>query len=219
MQSNQISSLLFRYFTQTGEVAIPSIGHLVLAKSPTINDFAMKELRPAATSLDFFSGDQMVDDKLFQYLVKQTGNPADDVKDALVLLGEELHERLHHEKKLDWMGVGSFFVDENGEIQFQPKTNHVDLYKPLHYQHVIRQDAVYEMRVGEDHRSTVEMENFFEEQRSSAEKNQWKKGALVLLGVLVVALFVRFSKGSFSLLDGRFNKIQPKAVQSTYKLI
>lgn len=117
------------------------------------------------------------------------------------------------------MGVGSFFVDESGGIQFQVKSNHVAFYKPLHYQHVIRQDAVYEMRVGEDQRSTVEMENFFEEQKTLADRNQWKKGALILLGVFVLALGVRYSKGSFSLLDGRFNKIQFKTVQSTYKVL
>jgi hypothetical protein len=63
------------------------------------------------------------------------------------------------------------------------------------------------------------MENFFEEQRSAVGKNKWMQGALILIGVLVLALFVRYSKGSFSFLDGRFNKLQYKSVQSTYKVI
>lgn len=219
MQSNHLSSLLFRYFTQTGQVAIPGIGQLFYAKSNAVNDFVMKELRPGAIALDFTSGDKMVSEKQYYYLSKQTGIPEPQVKNELVLLGEELHHRLHQEKKLEWMGVGSFFVDENGEIQFQPKPTHVSLFKPLHYQHVIRQDAVYEMRVGEEQRSTVEMENFFEEQRSAAGRNQWKKGALILLGVIVIAFFVRYSMGSFSLLEGRLKKIQFKTASSTYKLI
>jgi len=219
MQSNHLSSLLYRYFTQTGEVAIPGIGQLLHARSNAVNDFVMKELRPGSSGVDFMSGDKNVDPKQYHYLSKQTGIPESQVKNELVLLGEELHQRLHQDKRLEWMGVGSFFVDEHGGIQFQPKPTHVSLFKPLHYQHVIRQDAVYEMRVGEDQRSTVEMENFFEEQRNSAGKNQWKKGALILLGIIVVALFVRYSKGSFSLMDGRLNKIQFKSVQTTYKLI
>lgn len=219
MQSNHLSSLLYRYFTQTGEVAIPGIGQLLHARSNAVNDFVMKELRPGSIGVDFMSGDKNVDPKQYHYLSKQTGIPESQVKNELVLLGEELHHRLHQDKKLEWMGVGSFFVDENGDIQFQPKPTHVSLFRPLHYQHVIRQDAVYEMRVGEEQRSTVEMENFFEEQRTSAGKNQWKKGALILLGIIVVALFVRYSKGSFSLMDGRLNKIQFKSAQTTYKLI
>lgn len=219
MQSNHLSSLLYRYFTQTGEVAIPGIGQLFHARSTATNDFLMKELRPGSIIVDFASGDRGVDEKQYHYLAKHTGIPENEVKNDLVLLGEELHQRLHQDKKLEWMGVGSFFVDENGNIQFQPKSNHVPLYKSLHYQHVIRQDAVYEMRVGEDQRSTVEMENFFEEQRNATGKHQWKKGALILLGIIVIALFVRYSKGSFSLTDGRLNKIQFKSVQSTYKLI
>jgi 6-phosphogluconolactonase/glucosamine-6-phosphate isomerase/deaminase len=135
------------------------------------------------------------------------------------MLGEELNHRLHQDKKLEWMGVGSFFVDENGTIQFQTKTNYVELHKPLHYQHVIREDAVHEMRVGEEQKSTVEMENFFEEQRNLSVKNKWVRGALILIGIVVVALFARYSKGSFSLLDGRYNKAQLKAIQSTYKVI
>jgi hypothetical protein len=219
MQSNQLPSLLYRYFALTGEVVIPNLGQLINTKSNAVNEFALKELKPGITNLDFKNGDQDLNARQFKYLVNRTGNPEEQVKDALVLLGEELHQRLHDEKKLEWMGVGSFFVDENGSIQFQAKANHVELYKPLHYQHVIREDAVYEMRVGEEQKSALEMENFFEEQRSAVGKNKWMQGALILIGVLVLALFVRYSKGSFSFLDGRFNKLQYKSVQSTYKVI
>jgi hypothetical protein len=219
MQQNQLPTLLYRYFTQTGEVAIPSIGQLSCTTSNAVNDFVQKEIQPGSTTVDFKLGDQFIDSKQFDYLVKRSGNPADQVKHALVMLGEELHHRLHQEKKLEWMGVGSFFVDENGAIQFQTKTNYVELHKPLHYQHVIREDAVYEMRVGEEQKSTVEMENFFEEQRSLSVKNKWIRGAFILTGLIVLALVARYSKGSFSLLEGRFNKVQFKAVQSTYKAI
>ena len=219
MQQNQLPTLLCRYFTQTGEVDIPSIGQLSSTTSNVVNDFIQKELQPGSTRVDFKYGDQLINSRQFDYLVKRSGNPADQVKHALVMLGEELHHRLHQEKKLEWMGVGSFFVDENGSIQFQTKTNYVELHKPLHYQHVIREDAVYEMRVGEEQKSTVEMENFFEEQRSSSVKNKWMRGALILIGVVVLALFARYSKGSFSLLEGRYNKVQLKAAQSTYKAI
>jgi hypothetical protein len=44
-----------------------------------------------------------------------------------------------------------------------------------------------------------------------------KAVGFILVGVVVFALFARYSKGSFSLLDGRYNKVQMKAVQSTYK--
>lgn len=219
MQTNQLPSLLFRYFAQTGEVAIPSLGRLIYSKSNAVNDFAVKEIHPVKNRLDFSNTEQPINERQCQYLVKRTGIPEGQVKDALVLLGEELHNRLFEEKKLEWMGVGSFFVDENGSIQFQAKANHVVLYKTLHYQHVIREDAVYEMRVGEDQKSTIEMENFFEEQRSSVGKNKWKQGALILLGILVLALFVRYSKGYFNLLEGRYNKIQFKSVPSTYKVL
>jgi hypothetical protein len=75
------------------------------------------------------------------------------------------------------------------------------------------------MRVGEEQKSTVDMENFFEEQRSIVGKTKWMQGALILIGIVAIALFARYSKGSFSLLDGRFNKLQNKSVQSTYKVI
>lgn len=217
MQQNQFPTLLFRYFTQTGEVAIPSIGQLTYTSSHAVNDFVQKELQPGHMFINFKNGDQFVHGKQFEYLVKKSGDSEDQVKHALVMLGEELHHRLHQEKKLEWMGVGSFFIAEDGEIHFQAKTNYVDLHKPLPYQHVIREDAVYEMRVGEEQKSTVEMEHFFEEQRNLAGKNKWVQGAFILLGFIFLALIARYSKGSFSLLDGRYNKVQMKAVQSTYK--
>jgi hypothetical protein len=219
MQPNQLPALLYRYFSQTGEVSIPSLGQLSLTKATTINDFSIKELKPVLSTIEFHNGDLPIHPKQFEYLVKNTGTPKEQVNDALVLLGEELHERLQHDKKLDWMGVGVFAVDEQGTIQFHPKSNYVELFKPLQYKHVIRQDAVYEMRVGEEQKSVVEMENFFEEQRSLAGKSNWFRGALILLGCIVLALFIRYSKGSFSLLEGRYNKIQFKTQQTTYKIL
>ncbi len=219
MQPQQLPSLLYKYFIQTGSVNIPSIGNLVSTKSNSVNDFVVKELRPGSISVGFNAGDQEMDNHQFEYLVKKSGDQAAEVKHALVVLGEELHHRLHLEKKLEWMDVGSFFVDENGSIQFLPKVNYVELHKPVHYQHVIRKDAVYEMRVGEEQKSTVEMENYFEEQRNSAGKTKWKTGALILVGLIVVALFVRYSKGSFNVLDGRYQKINFTNTQSTYKVL
>jgi hypothetical protein len=101
----------------------------VSSKTDAVNDFVVKELRPGSISIDFSAGDQQMDIRQFEYLVNRSGDQAADVKHALVVLGEELHHRLHLEKKLEWMDVGSFFVDENGRIQFQPKVNHVELHK------------------------------------------------------------------------------------------
>ena len=77
------------------------------------------------------------------------------------------------------------------EIQFQTKNNPIELNKSVHYQHVIRQNAVHEMRVGEDQRSTTEMEAYFDEQKSMAGRYQWKKGAFILLVVLAAACEVK----------------------------
>ncbi|MEY4629154.1 MAG: hypothetical protein RLZZ595_1480 [Bacteroidota bacterium] len=219
MQTQQLPILLYRYFAQRGRVTIPSIGDLVCSKSPSTNDFVVKELKPGNLLYQFSSGDQKMGNEQMDYLVQQSGGREEDVKHSLVMLGEELHEKLFQEKKLEWMGVGSFFVSENGEIQFQTKTNPVELYKTVHYQHVIRQNAVHEMRVGEDQRSTSEMEAYFEDQKSAAGRNQWMKGAMILLGILAIALVVRFSKGSFNLLDGRYNKIELRTPQTTYKVL
>lgn len=219
MQSIKLPNLLYRYFSQTGEVTIPNIGNLVSIKRHSINDFVSRELRPVAEAVNFNPDALAIKQQQYEYLEKQLGSESGQVREALVLLGEELHQKLHVEKKLEWMGVGSFFVDESGKIQFQPKTKHVEMYKPIHYQHVIRKDAVYEMRVGEENKSTIEMETFFEDQKKSIVDNQWKIGALILVGVIIVSIFVRYSKGNFSLLDGRYNKIEFKAVDKTYRKI
>jgi len=101
MQQQQLPSLLYKYFTQTGSVNIPSIGNLVSSKTDAVNDFVVKELRPGSISIDFSAGDQQMDIRQFEYLVNRSGDQAADVKHALVVLGEELHHRLHLEKKLE----------------------------------------------------------------------------------------------------------------------
>jgi nucleoid DNA-binding protein len=219
MQSQQLPTLLYRYFAQTGHVAIPSMGNLVCKKGISKNDFTSREISPGELNYEFTSGDLSAKDEQVNFLVQHTGKSKDDVQHSLVMLGEALHNRLHQDKRLEWMGVGSFSVTENGEIQFQTKNNPIELNKPVHYQHVIRQNAVHEMRVGEDQRSTTEMEAYFDEQKSLAGRFEWKKGAFVLLFALAAALLVRFSMGSFNLMDGRYHKVKLTNSEKTYKLL
>jgi len=217
MQSQQLPTLLYRYFAQAGHVAIPSMGHLICRKGISKNDFTSREISPGELNYEFISGDLTAKDEQLNFLIQHTGKSKDDIQHSLVMLGETLHNRLHQDKRLEWMGVGSFFVTENGEIQFQTKNNPIELNKSVHYQHVIRQNAVHEMRVGEDQRSTTEMEAYFDEQKSMAGRSQWKKGAFILLVVLAAALLVRFSMGSFNIMDGRYHKIKLTTSQKTYK--
>jgi hypothetical protein len=219
MQSQQLPTLLYRYFAQTGHVAIPSMGNLVCRKGISKNDFTSRELSPGDLNYEFTSGDLSAKDEQLNFLVQHSGKSKDDIQHALVVLGEALHNRLYLDKRLEWLGVGSFFVSENGEIQFQTKNNPIELNKSVHYQHVIRQNVVHEMRVGEEQRSTTEMEAYFDDQKLMAGRSQWKKGVFVLLVALAAALLVRFAMGSFNLMEGRYHKVKLTTSEKTYKLL
>jgi hypothetical protein len=219
MQFVELPSLLYRYFSLSGNVSIPGLGALYIKRVPAINDFSGKQFFPPSQVLKFstnilsFSGDQS------NYISRMSGMEKELVDSELKVLGESLKTRLMAERKLEWMDVGIFSVSDEGEIGFVPKTITTEYYRPVQYVHVLRADAEHTIKVGEEEKTTTDMEDFFEDQRANSGKNKWQKAAMVLVLIAVLLLAGRFMFGSFDFLESRYNPIKFTPPKATYRVI
>jgi len=150
MQYVDLPSLLYRYFSLSGNVSIPGLGSLSTVRIPAVIDFSNKQLLPPVQDIKFKTNNSDSTPEQFNYIARLSGMNSEEVDNALKLLGEELKTRLMAERKLEWMDVGSFSVSDEGEIGFTPKHATNDFFVPVHYAHVLRADAENTIKVGEE---------------------------------------------------------------------
>lgn len=159
-----------------------------------------------------------------QYLVARTGNALQEVQQLLLDLGQSICRYLEKERKLEWFGIGSFHMDEEGAISFQSKTMPTRYFIPVVYQQFERENStasieekVYESENPEPETDDiVEIEEHTDEEQVNSGWQPWQKFALLII-VLSVALFtVRFFMGNFNPLGPTLQKLHPKVAPATY---
>lgn len=219
MQNVELPLLLYRYFSLSGNVSIPGLGALSTVRIPAFNDFSNKQLFPPVQDIQFKANNSDSSPEQSSYIARLSGMNSEGVDNALKLLGEELKTRLMAERKLEWMDVGSFSVSEEGEIGFTPKKARTDFFLPVHYAHVLRADAEISIKVGEDEKTSTDMEVFFEDQRADAVNKKWQKAAMALALIAALLLVSRFMFGSFDLRASRYNPLNFITPKETYRVI
>lgn len=219
MQNVELPSLLYRYFSLSGNVSIPGLGSLSMVRIPAVVDFSNKQLFPPVQDIKFKTNNSDSTPEQSSYIARLSGLNSEGVDDALKLLGEELTTRLVAERKLEWMDVGTFSVSDEGEIGFTPKNATTDFFLPVHYTHVLRPDAEISIKVGEDEKTNTDMEVFFEEQRADAVNKKWQKAAMAMVLIAALLLVSRFMFGSFDLRASRYNPLNFITPKETYRVI
>jgi hypothetical protein len=219
MQHVELPSLLYRYFSLSGNVSIPGLGALSTVRIPAVIDFSSKQLFPPVQDIKFKTNNSNSTPEQSNYIARLSGMNSEGVDNALKLLGEELRTRLMTERKLEWMDVWSFSVSDEGEIGFTPKHATTNFFHPVQYTHVLRADAEISIKVGEDEKTNTDMEVFFEDQRADAINKKWQKAAMALVLFAALLLVSRFMFGSFDLRASRYNPLNFITPKETYRVI
>jgi hypothetical protein len=219
MQYVELPSLLYRYFSLSGNVSIPGLGALSTVRIPAVVDFSNKQLFPPVQDTQFKTHNSYSPPDQSNYIARLSGMNYEGVDNALKSLGEELKTRLMTERKLEWMDVGTFSVSNEGEIGFTPKHATTNFFLPVHYTHVLRADAEISIKVGEDEKTNTDMEVFFEDQRADAVNKKWQKAAMALVLIAALLLVSRFMFGSFDLCASRYNPLNFITPKETYRVI
>lgn len=219
MNDLEFSGLLYRYFSLSGNVSIPGVGALTQTRIAAVNEFIGRRMIPPYNTMKFNPGNHETSTEQTDYIGYHSGKDRESVLSGLRILGEALLKHLQVEKKLEWKGIGIFSIAENGEILFLPNSIAPDFFSPVEYVHVLRKNAEHSIIVGDGERTSSDMEVFFEVQRTNAGKNKWQKAALMLLIVSALLLLMRFTIGSFDLLESRYNPLKFTTPAPTYRAI
>ena len=109
-------------------------------------------------------------------------------------------------------GAGSFFVAEDGKLQFRSGDLPATYFPEVVAERMIHKDVAHNMLVGDTHTNTTAMTEKLQE--TTTKRSRWWIAAVVLFVVGIIGLIIFYSQHGLN--TGNGNKVSPKSESKTY---
>lgn len=217
MAGISVADLLRRYLFMKGNVSVPGIGLLLIETSSARNDFAEKMMYPPESTIRLDSTASSVPDEQLRYMAAKDGTSVELVEQKVKHWADDFSRRLTA-VPFAWEGIGTFSRSASGKLLFEPAIPDANMVPPVAYTHIVRENIELTLRVGEEEKTNLEMETYFEEQKRSAFANRWIRSSLALLILALLVLLYRFTLGSFDMTSPRHDPVHPQDPVPGYRI-
>ncbi len=176
---------LYQYFIQHKKLAVPGVGTFLLERKPAETDFINKQINPPVYSVSLQASVYPPPINFFKWLADAL-HISD--RDAIIRFNDfafDIKKQIADGDTIDWHGVGTLSKSLAGDIKFAPASASA-IENPVTAEKLIREKAEHMVRVGEDHKTSVEMTEMLNQ--PEAKKSRWWITALAL-GLLAL-LFI-----------------------------
>ncbi|MBK6935920.1 MAG: hypothetical protein IPH18_02810 [Chitinophagaceae bacterium] len=161
---------LYSYLIKNNKLTVPGIGTFLLEQGPATIDFPGRKANAPAFKVSMAQeSDVQVD--FYGSLGALLGISA---REAVVRFNDfafDLKKKINEGAKVYWTGIGTISKGLAGEMKFQPEPEPLFLQEPVRAEKVIRDKAEHMVRVGEQERTSVEMNEFLNQPVKS--KSLW----------------------------------------------
>ena len=173
---------LYRYLLLNKKLPVPGIGTFLLERKPAETDFLNRQIKAPVYSISFSTAFDTGTKNFFNWL----GNAlAISDRDAVIRFNDfafDIKKQISEGATIHWNGIGAISKGLAGEIKFTPAEVLVQ-EKPVTAEKVIREKAEHMVRVGEDHKTSVEMTEMLNKPEDS--RSLWWVYALAI-GILAI---------------------------------
>ena len=211
-----MTELIQQYILLNKTVSIKGWGTLQIIPVTAELDFSNRLLHPPSSSFEF-STIETDDTPFVNWLVNTKMVSAEAAIQQRNLFVNEFKQSVQGIKKINWAGWGVFGQTKDGLLTFTPHPNNKNLLMPVTAERVIRKGAEHSIRVGEDERTSVEMEEFLHGEVKK-KKPLWLLNALLLLSIGII--FALYFATNYNILWNKHTNsqlIQPKDPPVLYK--
>jgi hypothetical protein len=208
---------LYQYLLQYKQLPVPGIGTFLLERRPAQVDFPNKQIFPPVFSIAMQPTGNLPSKNFFTWLGQMLGISD---RDAIIRFNDfafDMKKQVDSGDSIDWKGVGIIRKGLAGEIKFVAADALLQ-EEPVPAAKVLREKAEHTVRVGEDEKTSVQMEEMLaqpEEKRSY----WWALPlALGLLAVVFIGWYLsKHGMDTTSSANGK--KLIPAASAVTYKVL
>lgn len=180
-------AVLNAYLFQHRSISIPGLGTIYLETLPAEVDVADRMMLPPTYRFRFDKYFDAPDAAFFSYLATQR-NIVD--YEAIKWYNEfslDLRNRIRNEEAVSWDGVGLLKKDGSGNVLFESAPAPAHYLQPTPAVRVLRQDAQHTLVVGDRERTSVEMNEWLQEE-AGRKRISWWVIALILGGACLAVL-------------------------------
>ncbi len=187
---------LYEFLILNKKLSLPGIGTIGLFHNPALHDFADRKFIPPFYFFEIESGNDKPSKKLLDWLCASTGMSEWEAAKSVNDFSAGLMKTLFEDGEVKWDKVGMFRRDKNGDIKLVARTVSWQSEQPVAAEKVIRQKAEHTVLVGEQERSSAQMEEYFSQ--ATPKKNYTWIIAVILTFLAIMFIGWYFSEKGFS---------------------
>ena len=182
--------LIASYLFQNKNCPLPGLGTLFVSPGKAEVDFLNTIIKAPAPRIVFEAGDSVADN-LIDYIAAKTNRSVEQTTGKLLAFCYGLKTATTANKPTTLNGVGNFFIDSSGKINFRSAQLPAAFLQPVKAERVIHPDAEHQILVGDKETTNTLMNEYFSEE-VPVKKNRWWIWAIVLavLALLVILLYL-----------------------------
>ncbi len=207
---------LYQYLILHKQLNIPGIGIFQIERIPADIDFISKIVNPPAYSIALHHSNASPSQKIFSWLSDVQNISERDALSRFNDFAFELRNKIMSGEKLQWEGIGTLSKGLAGEIRFEAAMKGMTMGTPVSANKVIRENAAHTVRVGENHKTSIEMKEYLNP--ADGKRSYWWAAALIigLLAFVFIAWFFS-TKGLNTSSAGNQQELEPKNETTTYQ--
>ena len=208
--------LIVRFLSTHKRVSLKGIGSFSVEHLPARLDFPNRLLHAPETILHFTA--EAEDDTVFeQWLVQELRQSTDEIKTLRQNFTEEFKRILNSKNEVEFAGLGRFEKDGNQLIHFTSAFETI-VGMPVVAEKIIRKNTSHSIRVGEEEKTNVEMEELLLRKHRKPLNLWWLIAIALFVSALVAILLFATNHSQQWSKQGNGQKMTPKGTPPLYKM-
>ena len=203
-------NILNNYLFQHKSISVPGLGTIYLETLPAGSDSDGKNILPPAYYFRFDKYFDAPDKDFFLHLAAEKNIPDYEAIKWYNEFSYELRNKIRHEEKAEWEGVGVLKKDDEGNIVFESTAGTPPFLQPVPANFVNRNYPEKSLSAEENGITPASGELVYPGDIITAEKNNWWLYSLITGAVAIIILLFHFSSNGW--------KVQSTGNQQTMEI-
>jgi nucleoid DNA-binding protein len=171
-------------------LTLPGIGNFSVETIPAQIDIANRIINPPTTQVKFSNEKLPADKFFFNFLARELDTDEVQAVRRFTDFTAQLQVNIQQDKPVVLKGIGELKKQTTTVINFQPEIL-PGYYPPLAADRVIRKNATHLIKVGEQEKTSVEMQSELHVREKAVRTERWWIPAVIfaLIGILGIAYY------------------------------
>lgn len=179
--------IIYKYLQENKQLALPGIGVLQTENSPAETVFTSRTVSQPFTDISLADKDVTVDKTVYAYISKSLG--VTDLQ-AVQMFNDfvfDIKNKCAETNQLPLPGIGTLRKSPLGKYSLLPEENPFKSFT-VTAEKIVQQNAEHTIRVGEDEKTNVQMQEYFEERKTTGVSKKWLIGVAILTVLAAAAI-------------------------------